>query len=156
MFEFLVNAGGMIRGDEAHLFREWEIEIDDTTLRAVAGPIIHKTIRANVPPGMRTIYFLKLLIHIGRYENGNCGNSATKRQKRAENITLDSPQLGTYGVGARNLMIYIQIPAKNNAIGFLTLAKSGTSVLCLPQYTYGVSPEHLTLLRQKRIPFKKV
>ena len=53
-------------------------------------------------------------------------------------------------------MIYIQIPEDNDAIGFLTLAKSGTSVLCLPENTYGVSSKHLTLLRRKRIPFKKL
>ena len=53
-------------------------------------------------------------------------------------------------------MIYIQIPKDDNAIGFLALAKSGTSVLCLPENTYGVSLEHLTSLRPKRIPFKKV
>ena len=53
-------------------------------------------------------------------------------------------------------MIYIQIPKDDNAVGFLALAKSGTSVLCLPENTYGVSSEHLTLLRRKRIPFKKL
>ena len=53
-------------------------------------------------------------------------------------------------------MIYIQIPKDNNAVGFLALAKSGTSVLCLPDNTYGVSSKHLTLLRRKRIPFKKL
>ena len=53
-------------------------------------------------------------------------------------------------------MIYIQIPKTNNAQGFLALARSGTSVLCLPENTYGVSLEHLTLLRRKRIPFKKL
>lgn len=52
-------------------------------------------------------------------------------------------------------MIYIQIP-EDNGIGFVALAKSGTSVLCLPDDTYGVSPEHLKLLRRKRIPFKKL
>lgn len=53
-------------------------------------------------------------------------------------------------------MIYIQIAEKHNAVGFLALAKSGTSVLCLPENTYGVVPEHLTLLKRKRIPFKKL
>jgi len=53
-------------------------------------------------------------------------------------------------------MIYIQIPKNDNAVGFLVLAKSGTSVLCLPENTYGVALEHLTLLRRKRIPFKKL
>ena len=53
-------------------------------------------------------------------------------------------------------MIYIQIPKDNNAVGFLALARSGASVLCLPENTYGVSSEHLTLLRRKRISFKKL
>ena len=51
-------------------------------------------------------------------------------------------------------MIYIQIP-RDNGVGFITLAKSGP-VLCLRDDTYGVSPEHLKLLRRKRIPFKKL
>jgi hypothetical protein len=62
---------------------------------------------------------------------------------------------GLFSVG-RYLMIYIQIPEEHDAIGFLELAKSGTSVLCLPDNIYGVSSEHLTLLRRKRIPFKKL
>lgn len=53
-------------------------------------------------------------------------------------------------------MIYIQLPKKDNALGFLTLARSGTPVLCLPDNTYRVTSEHLTLLRRKRIPFKKL
>jgi len=53
-------------------------------------------------------------------------------------------------------MIYIQIPKDNNAQGLLALAKSGTAVLCLPDNTYAVSSEHLTVLRKKRIPFKKL
>ena len=53
-------------------------------------------------------------------------------------------------------MIYIQIPKDENALGFLTLARSGTPVLCLPDNTYRVTSEHLTLLRRKHIPFKKL
>ena len=53
-------------------------------------------------------------------------------------------------------MIYIQIPRGDNAVAFVTLAKSGASVLCLPDDIYGVSPEHLKLLRRKRIAFKKL
>jgi len=53
-------------------------------------------------------------------------------------------------------MIYIQIPKDDNALGFLALAKSGASVLCLPDNIYGVSSKHLTLLRRKRISFKKL
>ncbi len=52
-------------------------------------------------------------------------------------------------------MIFIQIP-KDNGLGFLALAKSGTSVLCLPENIYGVSLEHLKLLRRKQIVFKKL
>jgi len=53
-------------------------------------------------------------------------------------------------------MIYIQIPEEHDAIGFLALAKSGIPVACLPQNTYGVANEHLRVLRQKHIPFKKL
>ena len=53
-------------------------------------------------------------------------------------------------------MIYIQIPGDDNGMAFLALAKSGSTVLCLPNDTYGVTSEHLTLLRRKRIPFKKL
>jgi hypothetical protein len=54
------------------------------------------------------------------------------------------------------MIIYIQIPEKHDGAGFLALAKSGTAVICLPENTYGVQREHLTLLRKKRIPFKKL
>jgi hypothetical protein len=53
-------------------------------------------------------------------------------------------------------MTYIQIPEEHDAVGFLELAKSGSPVRCLPQNSYGVSDEHLRLLRRKRIPFKKL
>ena len=53
-------------------------------------------------------------------------------------------------------MIYIQIPEEHNASGFLALALSGPPVVCLPQNIYGVITEHLRVLRQKRIPFKKL
>jgi hypothetical protein len=52
-------------------------------------------------------------------------------------------------------MIYIQIARNDNAVGFITLAKSGP-VLCLPDDIYGVSPEHLELLRRKHIAFKEL
>ncbi len=51
---------------------------------------------------------------------------------------------------------YIQISEKYDAKGFLALAQSGVPVSCLPQNTYGVHPEHLKLLKRKRIPFKKL
>jgi len=53
-------------------------------------------------------------------------------------------------------MIYIQIPEKHDAKGFLLLARSGASVNCLPDNIYGVTPEHLKLLKRKRIPFKQL
>lgn len=53
-------------------------------------------------------------------------------------------------------MIYIQIPEKQDAKGFLLLAKSGFEVVCLPKNTYGVREEHLKLLKRKRISFKKL
>ena len=53
-------------------------------------------------------------------------------------------------------MIYIQIPEEHDALGFLALAKSGIPVSCLPQNTYGVANEHLRVLKQKHIPFKKL
>ena len=53
-------------------------------------------------------------------------------------------------------MIYIQLSDKQDAKGFLLLAKSGFPVVCLPENTYGVREEHLKLLRRKRISFKKL
>jgi len=59
-------------------------------------------------------------------------------------------------VPAENLMIYIQIPEEHDALGFLALAKSGIPVRCLPENSYGVANEHLTLLNSKQIPFKQL
>jgi hypothetical protein len=53
-------------------------------------------------------------------------------------------------------MIYIQIPEKHDAKAFLLLAKSGIPVSCLPDNIYGVVPEHIKILKPKRIPFKKL
>jgi hypothetical protein len=53
-------------------------------------------------------------------------------------------------------MIYVRIPEKHDAKGFLLLAKSGAPVGCLPDNTYRVTPEHLKILKRKRIPFKKL
>ena len=53
-------------------------------------------------------------------------------------------------------MIYVQIPEKHDARGFLLLAKSGTPVSYLPSNIYGVTPEHVKLLKRKQIPFKKL
>ncbi len=51
---------------------------------------------------------------------------------------------------------YIRISERYDAKGFLALAKSGVPVSCLSQNTYGVHPEHLKILKRKRIPFKKL
>ena len=53
-------------------------------------------------------------------------------------------------------MIYVQIPEKHDAKGFLLLAKSGIPVSCLAGNIYGVTPEHIRLLKRKQIPFKKL
>jgi len=53
-------------------------------------------------------------------------------------------------------MIYIHIPEKYDATGFLLLAKSGMPVSCLPDNIYGVVAEHIKLLKQRKIPFKKL
>jgi hypothetical protein len=52
----------MIEWDEAHLFGEREVEIDDTSVRAITSLIVYVPVRANVAPGMCTVYLLKLLI----------------------------------------------------------------------------------------------
>ena len=51
-------------------------------------------------------------------------------------------------------MTYIQIPEKHDAEGFLLLAKSGASLTCLPENIYGVAPEHIKILKRRKIPFK--
>lgn len=53
-------------------------------------------------------------------------------------------------------MIYVQLPDKHDANGFLALAKSGTPVHCLAENVYGVRPDHIKILKRKRIPFKKL
>ena len=53
-------------------------------------------------------------------------------------------------------MTYVQIPEKHDAKGFLLLAKSGAPISCLPDNIYGVIPDHMKILKRKRIPFKKV
>jgi hypothetical protein len=53
-------------------------------------------------------------------------------------------------------MIYVQIPEKHDARGFLLLAKSGTPVSCLLGNVYGVTPEQVGLFKRKQIPFKKL
>ena len=53
-------------------------------------------------------------------------------------------------------MTYVQIPEKHDANGFLLLAKSGTPVSCLPDNIYRLIPDHIKILKRKRIPFKKI
>ena len=53
-------------------------------------------------------------------------------------------------------MTFIQIAERDDAKGFLALAKSGIPVSCLPKNTYGVQPEHLKILKQMKISFKKL
>ena len=53
-------------------------------------------------------------------------------------------------------MIYIQIADKDDSKAFLTLAKSGSPVICFPKNTYGVHDGHLKLLKRKKISFKKL
>ena len=53
-------------------------------------------------------------------------------------------------------MIYVQISEKHDAKGFLLLAKSGVPVSCLPDKIYGLTPEHIKILKRKRIAFKKL
>lgn len=53
-------------------------------------------------------------------------------------------------------MIYVQIPEKHDAMGFLALAKSGTPLYCLAGNIYGVRTDHIKILKRKRIPFKKL
>src|SRR5215208_1432988 len=65
LFEISVDARRMVRRDDAHLFRERKVEIEDTTVRTITSLIVNITIGANVPPGMRTVYLTELLIHNG-------------------------------------------------------------------------------------------
>jgi hypothetical protein len=53
-------------------------------------------------------------------------------------------------------MTYIQIPTAYRTDALLILVKSGFPIVCLPQKRYGVSDEHLNILKRKRIPFKKL
>jgi hypothetical protein len=54
----------MIGWNEAHLLGEWEIEKEDTTMRAIPRLIVDVAIRTHAPPGMSPVYFLEALIHI--------------------------------------------------------------------------------------------
>ena len=53
-------------------------------------------------------------------------------------------------------MTFIQITEKDDAEGFLALAKSGLPVSCLPKNTYDVQPQHLKILKRLKISIKKL
>ena len=92
----------MIGGDQSHLFGEWKIEKEDTTVRAKASLIINVAIRANVPPGMPPVYLLELLIHRPQAGTKKQSILATKRHKRhkkylisnAESVRKPQPKVG--------------------------------------------------------------
>ena len=84
LFEFFIDARRMLGWDEAHLFGEWEVEKEDTTVRAITCLIIDVAIRAHASPGMSAVYLLKPLIHSPRYENGNWLEFATKSMEGTE------------------------------------------------------------------------
>src|ERR1044072_5412841 len=62
LFEIFSDARVMVRGNEAHLFGECEVEIEDTSVRAITSLIVDVPIRANVAPGMCAVYLPELLI----------------------------------------------------------------------------------------------
>ena len=62
LFEIFSDTRAMVRRNEAHLFGEREVEIEDTTVRAITSLIVDVPVRANVAPGMCAVYLLKLLI----------------------------------------------------------------------------------------------
>ena len=62
LLEIFRDARGVIEWDEAHLFGEREVEIDDTSVRAITSLIVDVPVRANVAPRMFTVYLLELLI----------------------------------------------------------------------------------------------
>ena len=62
LFEIFGDSRAMVRGDEAHLFSEREVEIEDTSVWAVTSLIVDVPVRANVAPGMSAVYLLELLI----------------------------------------------------------------------------------------------
>ena len=51
-------------------------------------------------------------------------------------------------------MVYIRISERDDAKGFLVLAKSGSPITCLVDNVYGVGPEQLKLLKRRKIRYK--
>src|SRR5689334_1201204 len=64
----------MIGRDQAHLFGECKVEIEDTSVWAIASLIVNITIGTNVSPGMAAVYLLKLLIHTSPQKNRKSTN----------------------------------------------------------------------------------
>ena len=62
LFEIFSDARVMVRGNEAHLFGERKVKIEDTSVRAITSLIVDVPVRANVAPGMCAVYLLELLI----------------------------------------------------------------------------------------------
>src|SRR6185369_7262216 len=95
LFEIFVNMRRMIGWDQSHLFGEREVEIEDTTVRAITSLIIDVAIRANVAPRMSAVYLIELLIH--RPRRGTPEILATKRHKRHKNYFTARCALGVFG-----------------------------------------------------------
>src|SRR6188474_3811211 len=81
LFEIFGEARRMVDRDEAHLFGERKVEIEDTSMRAITSLIVDVPVRANVAPGMSAVYLLELLIQGG-------GILATKGTKNTKIIHL--------------------------------------------------------------------
>jgi len=63
LFEVFIEDTRMVEGDQFHLRREREIEIEDTTLWPVASAIVNKTIRTTSRQGCVPSSSLNFLIH---------------------------------------------------------------------------------------------
>ena len=88
----------MIWWDESHLLREWEVEIEDTTVRAITRLIVNISIRANAPPRMPPVHLLKLLIHMGRYEKWQLTRVCHKEAQKAQNYLFELFVVGFFFV----------------------------------------------------------
>jgi hypothetical protein len=53
-------------------------------------------------------------------------------------------------------MIYIQISERNRARALLLMLGGGFAVICLAGKIYGVGESHISFLKRKHIPFKKL
>src|SRR6185503_5625974 len=84
LFEIFGEARRMVERDEAHLFGEREVEIEDTSMRAITSLIVDVPVRANVAPGMFAVYLPELLIQ-------GTDILAAKRHKRHKNYICVNP-----------------------------------------------------------------